>query len=121
MSKLLALFLIVATIGLPASATQAMPVGSNRAQTNLIVPVASGCGIGVHRGPYSGCSRIHRGFYMDYYRGYYNGRLEGYREGFHDAYYGDYGPSYVVETGLCWGRGTHRVCNALGLCWRACN
>jgi hypothetical protein len=27
----------------------------------------------------------------------------------------------VVETGLCWGRGTHRVCNSLGLCWRACN
>ena len=61
------------------------------------------------------------GYYKGYYNGYYNGHLEGYYEGFHDAYYGDYGPSYVVETGLCWGRGTHRVCNALLLCWRACN
>ena len=74
---------------------------------------AGGCGIGVHRGPYNGCSPV----YDDYYNGYY----QRYYEGYHDAYYGDYGPSRIVETGLCWGRGTHRVCNSLGLCWRACN
>jgi hypothetical protein len=78
---------------------------------------AGGCGIGVHRGPYNGCSPVYGG----YYHGYYDGYHEGYYEGYHDAYYGNYGPSRVVETGLCWGRGTHRVCNNLGLCWRACN
>jgi hypothetical protein len=121
MSKLLALFLVAAAVGFSAFAAPAMPLGSNRTQANLIVPVASGCGIGVHRGPYNGCRPVYGGYYNGYYNGYRNGQLEGYYEGFHDAYYGDYGPSYVVETGLCWGRGTHRVCNASGLCWRACN
>jgi hypothetical protein len=102
--------LVAAAVGLPALTAQAMPLGNNRTQANLIVPVASGCGIGVHRGPYNGCRPIYR----DYYNGYYNGQLEGYYKGFHDACYGDYGSSYVVETGRCWGRGTHRVCNALG-------
>ena len=102
---------------------------------------AGGCGIGVHRGPYNGCSpvyggyyngyydryyngyydRYYNGYYDRYYDGYYGGYYEGYYEGYHDAYYGNYGPSRVVETGLCWGRGTHRVCNGFGSCWRVCN
>ena len=52
---------------------------------------------------------------------YGGGYCERYYERWHDAYYGNHGPSYVVDTGLCWGRGTHRVCNDLGLCWRLCN
>jgi len=74
---------------------------------------AGECGIGVHRGPYNGCRPVSGGYYNGYYNGYY--------EGYHDGYYGDYGPSLVVDTGLCWNRGTHRVCNSFGLCWRACN
>ena len=86
---------------------------------------AGGCGIGVHRGPYNGCGPVYGGYYNGYYDGYYDGYnggyYEGYYEGYHDAYYGNYGPSRVVETGLCWGRGTHRVCNGFGSCWRVCN
>jgi hypothetical protein len=121
MGKLLAFVLTIASAGLSTSAVQAIPLGSNRPHISLIVPVGGGCGIGVHRGPYDGCMPIYGGYHNGYYDGYYDGHLEGYYEGAHDAYYGTYGPSGVVETGLCWGRGTHRVCNAFGLCWRACN
>jgi hypothetical protein len=99
MSKLLSVFIVVCSI-----------IGVATAH-------AGGCGIGVHRGAYNGCSPVYGGYYNGYYDGYYEGSYESW----HDAYYGDYGPSRVVETGLCWGRGTHRVCNSLGLCWRACN
>lgn len=121
MSKLFVFFLIASTVGLSASAAQAMPFVSNQTQLNLIVPVGGGCGFGVQYGPHNGCSPVRGRYYNGYYDGYYNGQLEGYYEGLHDAYFGDYGPSYVVETGLCWGRGTHSVCNAHLLCWRACN
>ena len=72
---------------------------------------AGGCSIGVNRGAYDRCG-------TDYRDSNYGG---GYYERWHDAYYGDYGPSRVAEYGLCWGRGTHRTCNDMGLCWRACN
>ena len=119
MNKLLALFMIASTVSLSASTTQAMPLVNNQSQVNLIVPVGGGCG--VFYGPSGRCSPVRGGYYKGYYKGYYNGQLEGYYEGLHDAYFGDDGPSYVVETGLCWGRGTHRVCNSHLLCWRACN
>ena len=76
---------------------------------------AGGCRIGIHSGAYSGCGT----YYGD--SNYGGGYYERYYERWHDAYYGDYGPSRVVDYGLCWGRGTHRACNDMGLCWRACN
>jgi hypothetical protein len=76
---------------------------------------AGGCSIGIPRAAHIRCS-------TNYSNGNYGGGpYERYYERWHDAYYGDYGPSQVVDYGLCWGRGTHRVCNDMGLCWRSCN
>jgi hypothetical protein len=99
MSKLLFLFaFVVAGI----AAAQAMPL--HRVQgSDLIISVASGCGLGVHRGRYDGCYPVYS-YYADYYRGYRN------------AYYA--GP---VSGGVCGGRGTHLACNYYGMCWVACN
>ena len=71
---------------------------------DLIVLVASGCGLGVHRGPLDGCTPINDGYFARYYRGYRN------------AYY--VGP---VTGGVCGGRGTHIACNYYEICWVACN
>ncbi|HYC16914.1 MAG TPA: hypothetical protein VEC94_06900 [Pseudolabrys sp.] len=66
-------------------------------QANLIIPVASGCGLGVHRGPYDGCYPIYGvGYPSSYYTGF-------------------------VSRGVCGGRGTHLACNVYGTCWVACN
>ncbi len=55
MNKLFAFVLIAAALGLSVVSTQAMPFLSNQTQDSLVVPVAGGCGIGFHRGPYGGC------------------------------------------------------------------
>jgi hypothetical protein len=76
---------------------------------------AGGCSIGIPRAAHNRCS-------TNYSDGNYGGGpYERYYERWHDAYYGDYGLSRVVDYGLCFGRGTHRVCNDMGLCWRSCN
>jgi hypothetical protein len=54
MSKLVAFVLIASSVGLSAATSQAMPLGSNRTQDSLVIPVAGRCGIAWHRGPYSG-------------------------------------------------------------------
>lgn len=91
------IFAVVFVFGIaPAGA---MPV--DRLQAGVIIPVASGCGIGVHRGPFDGCYPI---YYAGYDRGYRN------------PYYA--GP---VNRGVCGGRGTHLACNIYGICWVACN
>jgi hypothetical protein len=84
---------------------QAMPVAPNglAPAAALSIPVASGCGLGVRRGPYDGCYPVY-GHYAGYFRGYRN------------AYYT--GP---VSRGVCGGRGTHLACNFFGICWVACN
>ena len=84
-----------------ASAADAMPLF--HAQANVMVPVASGCGLGVHRGPYDGCDPIY-GYYAGYDRGYRNNYYTGF-----------------VSRGVCSGRGTHLACNFFGTCWVACN
>jgi hypothetical protein len=95
MNKLFASVLLAAAIGLSAAAAQAMPIGSNQAQGSLVVPIAGGCGIGWHRGPYGGCRR----------NGYYGAP-----------------PGALVGPGpyTCGGRGQHRVCGPNG-CWMVCN
>ena len=72
-------------------------------QATLIIPVASGCGLGVHRGPYDGCYPIY---------GYYVGYDRGYRSNYYTGF---------VSRGVCGGRGTHLACNVYGTCWVACN
>jgi hypothetical protein len=71
------------------------------AQVSLIVPVASGCGLGVRRGPFEQCDPI-------YYAGCGSSYLNNYYTGF-------------VTRGVCSGRGTHLACNVYGICWVACN
>ena len=83
------------------TAAEAMPF--HRPQTNMITPVASGCGLGVHRGPYDGCYPIY---------GYYIGYGGGYRNNYYTGF---------VSRGVCSGRGTHLACNFYGTCWVACN
>jgi hypothetical protein len=90
-------FVFVFVFGIPAA--QAMPLHQLRA--NSIIPVASGCGLGVHRGPFDGC-------YPIYYAGYDSGYRNNYYTGF-------------VSRGVCGGRGTHLACNFYGICWVACN
>jgi hypothetical protein len=70
-------------------------------QVSLIVPAASGCGLGVRRGPLDGCDPL-------YYAGYGSGYRNNYYTGF-------------VSRGVCNGRGTHLACNFYGICWVACN
>ena len=84
------------------TSAQAMPF--QQLQNDLIVPVSSGCGLGVHRGPYDGCYPAYGGYYGGPYRGYRN------------AYYVG-----AISGGVCGGRGTHLACNFYGMCWVACN
>ncbi len=85
-------------------------------QAELIIPVGSGCGIGVHRGPFDGCNVVYGGYYSAYARGYYH----GYRDGFRDGYYeGAVGP-LMVDQGACSGRRMYRVCDVYGTCWASC-
>lgn len=93
---------------------QAMPYGE--ASAELIVPISSGCGIGVHRGPYDGCNAIYDGYYRAHYRAYYRGYYDGYRDGFYDGS----GGALMVDQGACSGRRVYRVCNIYGTCWATC-
>ena len=68
----------------------AMPiVAISPAQTRLTIPVSSGCGIGVHRGPFDGCDPVYvyDGYYWAYSRGYRLGYYRGYRRGYYRGYY----------------------------------
>jgi len=91
-------FLFSATLQ-DLSAAVAMPL--QRLQATAIVPVASGCGLGVRRGPFDRCDPY---YYI------------GYGSSSRNAYY--IGP---VSGGVCGGRGTHLACNSYGICWIACN
>jgi hypothetical protein len=87
------------------SGVQAMPAAPlDQMQSGITVPVAGGCGAGWHRGPGGGCRR------NGYYGGVYIGAPVVVAPG-----------PIVVEPGPCGGRGTHRVCNGYGRCWRVCN
>ena len=83
------------------STARAMPL--DRLQAGLLIPVASGCGLGVHRGPLDGCYPVY-GYYAGYGGSYRNNYYTGFNSG-----------------GVCSGRGTHLACNRYGICWVACN
>src|ERR1700694_1685507 len=116
MSKLLSLVFGITVLGIAAA--PAMPF--HQQHSGFIIPVGSGCGIGVHRGPYAGCEPIYGGYYRgDYrvsYRSDYRGYHDGYYDGFYDGYYGP-GPSLMVDQGACSGLRMYRVCNIYGRCW----
>ena len=109
MNKFLSLAVAVGISVFCVATSQAMPLAPlEQAQAGLTIPVAGGCGVGFHRGPYGGCRR----------NGYYGG-----------VYYGGAvvapgvvvaAPPVVVAPGPCGGRGAHRVCNPYR-CWRVCN
>jgi hypothetical protein len=70
-------------------AVEAMPF--HRARTELIVPVAAGCGLGVPRALYVGCYPIYPpgsgAYYNPYYVGYYS---PYYYDAFFAGYYNPY-------------------------------
>jgi len=117
MGKLLSF--VVAFSIVCVAATQAMPF--NPAHSRLIISVSSGCGIGVHRGPYGGCDPIYGGYYRSYYGGYYRSYYRGYYDGFYDGFYRGPGRSLMVDQGACSGRRMYRVCNVYGRCWAVCD
>ena len=100
MKMLIAFTVVAAAIGFTSLGAQAMPVASDQAPASMVTPVAGGCGIGWHRGPYGGCRRNVYGPTVVV------------------TPYG--GPGYYVP-GPCGGRGQHRVCNGYGHCWMVCN
>ena len=120
MRKLLSFVFGISIAGVAAA--QAMPFHS--AHSGFIIPVASGCGIGVHRGPYDGCEPINGGYYGNNdrsdYRSYYRGYYRGYYDGYYDGYYRGPGRSLMVDQGACSGREMYRVCNVYGECRAAC-
>ncbi len=93
------LFVFAFVLGI--SAAPAMPL--HQPPATLIIPTASGCGLGVQRGALDGCYPV-RGYYAGYYRGYRNDYYTGF-----------------VRGGVCGGRGTHIACDFYGICWVACN
>jgi hypothetical protein len=109
MNKLLAIVLGISIVGVAAA--QAMPF--SLARSGFIIQVASGCGLGVNRGPYGGCDPIYGEHYYSNYR-------HGYYDGFYDGYYYGPGRSRLVDQGACSGRDIYRVCNIYGVCWAAC-
>ena len=101
-----------AAIAFTALGAQAMPAAPDQAPASIVTPVAGGCGVGFHRGPYGGCRR--NGYYGGVYFGAPAVVVEpGIGYGGPGGYYGPVGP--------CGGRGMHRVCNGYGHCWSVCN
>jgi len=100
MRRLLLCALLAAT---GAIRSEAMPVGPIE-RASLSITVASGCGLGVRRGPFDGCEPIYGRYYPGYDRGVRNDYYVGFGRG-----------------GFCGGRGTHLACDFYGNCWVACN
>ena len=93
----------VACVTMGAAPTQAMEVAPIAAPSASTL-VASGCGLGVHRGPFDGCETVYDGNYPGAVRGPYNQYYVGFARG-----------------GFCGGRGTHLACSGFGLCRIVCN
>jgi|SRR5271169_6572388 len=109
MSKLASFVFGISIVGIAAA--QAMPFRPTYA--GLTVHVSSGCGLGVHRGPFDGCDPFYFGPYRSYFREHPNGYYDG-------SYLGS-GRSLMVDQEACRKRGMYRACNGDGICWVACN
>ena len=114
MNKLFAYLLIATAVCLSAVAAEAMPF--HPVHAGLTIQVSSGCGLGVHRGPYDGCNVVYGGYYRNYDYGYY----DGYNRGYYRGYYDGSGRSRMVNQGACSGADMYRMCNVYGVCWAAC-
>lgn len=127
MNKLLSLVFMLGIFS--AASAHAMPVAViGSTQADLTIPVGSGCGIGVRRGPFDGCDPVYGGYYGEFDRGYqvgyYRGYRRGYFEGYNDAHYPyvryyDNGGVVLIDKGIC-GFGSYLSCSH-GTCWRFCN
>jgi hypothetical protein len=95
------LFFVVTFAFVGIGAVDARPL--HWPQGALLVPAASGCGLGVHPDRFSRCYPVYH-------------YLPGYWRGYRDDYYA--GP---VTGGVCGGRGTHVACDIFRICWVACN
>ncbi len=94
---------LIACVTMAAAQTQAMPVVPI-AVPSISISVASGCGLGVRRGPFDGCQTVFDGNYAGAGRDPYNHYYVGFARG-----------------PFCGGRGTHLACNGFGLCRVVCN
>jgi hypothetical protein len=98
------LFILLVSVAATCAADiEAMPLAPIVAP-ELTISVASGCGLGVHRGPFDGCEPVYGAYYPGFYHGYRNNYYAGFGRG-----------------GQCGGRGTHLACSLYGICWLACN
>ena len=95
---------LVACVTLCAAHTQAAPATGPIAGPALSIRVASGCGLGVRRGPFDGCEIVYDGNYAGIGRSPYNHYYVGFGRG-----------------RFCSGGGTHLVCNSFGRCRIVCN
>jgi hypothetical protein len=96
----------VACLAIWVAQAQAMPLAPPLPVPSVNIPVSSGCGLGVHRGPFDGCGVVYDGNYVPFARGPYNRYYVGF---------------YGAGAGACGGRGTHYICNRIGLCRVVCN
>ncbi len=123
MSKLVSLvFVLVISCAVSA---HAMPVAALApVQTELTIPVVSGCGLGVRRGAFNGCDAVYvyvgyGGYRPDYYQGCRRGYYRGYR---HANYpyvrYNNVTGVVAVNKGVC-RFGSYLSC-VYGTCWRRC-
>lgn len=115
MRKLLPLIFALGLLG--GSAAYAMPVAplGPTTQGSLTIQVGYGCGLGVYRGLFYGCTPVYvyGGNYGNSYRGYRNARYHGPYVRFHDN-----GGVVVSDRGIC-GFGSYLSCSH-GTCWQVC-
>lgn len=113
---LLIAILTLLSFSVSAAVAQTMPFRA--ASVELAIPISSGCGIGVHRGPFGECSVvIYGGYYRAHQHAYYRGYFDGYRHGYYDGSRG----ARIVNQGACSGHRMYRVCDAYGRCWATCS
>jgi hypothetical protein len=86
-----------------AAPAKAMPVAPIAVQSVSLL-IASGCGLGVRRGPFDGCETVYDGNYAAVRHNPYNHYYIGFARG-----------------GFCGGRDTQLACNNFGLCRVVCN
>jgi hypothetical protein len=127
MNKFLSLVVAIVTSGVASA--NAMPVAALASpQTELTIPVGSGCGLGVRRGPGSdpvyaydgnGNGAFHHAYWQGFYSGYRPDQYRGYRNA-NCPYvrYPNAAGVVIVDKGVC-GFGSYLVC-AYGTCWRRC-
>ncbi len=95
---------LVACATMYAVHAQAAPATGPIAGPALSIRVASGCGLGVHRGPFDGCETVYDGNYSGSGRNPYNHYYVGFARG-----------------AFCGGRSAYLACNSFGLCRLVCN